>query len=91
MLRGNVTRDQKLKARLESGSRLLQIIELKRRARGCPKLGWAIEQRIIDRELRELEEDFRQNPPVLVAVGRRFSHGADSDNGMNSELHSGEE
>ncbi len=68
MLCDNAAREQTLRARLESGFSLLQTIELKRRLRGCPGLGWAIEQRIIDRELRELEEDlsapFQEVPSV---------------------------
>ncbi len=57
MLCDNAAREQTLRARLESGFSLLQTIESKRRLRGCPGLGWAIEQHIIDRELRELEEN----------------------------------
>jgi hypothetical protein len=57
MLCDNAAREQTLRARLESGFSLLQTIQSKRRLTGCPGLGWAIEQRIIDRELRELEEN----------------------------------
>jgi hypothetical protein len=57
MLCDNAAMEQTLRARLESGFSLLQTIQSKRRLTGCPGLGWAIEQHIIDRELRELEEN----------------------------------
>ncbi len=57
MLCDNAAREQTLRTRLESGFSLLQTIQSKRRLTGCPGLGWAIEQHIIDRELRELEEN----------------------------------
>ena len=47
--------DNTLRIRLTFGFSLLQTIESKRRLTGCPGLGWAVEQHIIDRELRELE------------------------------------
>ncbi|MCL6508965.1 MAG: hypothetical protein K6T59_18305 [Bryobacteraceae bacterium] len=53
---------QQIKERLESGVRILEAID-RRRAAGFPGAGWAIERRIVDRELRDLEREWRAHPP----------------------------
>lgn len=52
---------QELKERLESGFRILEAID-RRRAAGYPGAGWAIERRIVERELRDLEREWRAHP-----------------------------
>ena len=48
--------------RLESGCRMLEQILRRRLLDNSPGVGWAIERAIVDRELRDLEEDLRLNP-----------------------------
>jgi hypothetical protein len=50
------------KERLDSGFRLLRTILMRRQMTGAAGYGWAIERTVVDRELRELEEDFRSHP-----------------------------
>lgn len=57
--------EQAIKERLESGSRILENILLRRILMGSSGLGLGIERAIVNRELRELEEDLKLNPPVL--------------------------
>ena len=52
------------KERLESGCRILENILLRRILTGSPGLGSGIERAIVNRELRELEEDLRRNTAV---------------------------
>lgn len=54
---------QQIRERLESGVRILEAID-RRRAAGFPGAGWAIERRIVDRELRDLEREWRAHPPA---------------------------
>ncbi|MCS6953688.1 MAG: hypothetical protein RMK57_06085 [Bryobacterales bacterium] len=58
-----MSRRQELKERLENGLRILEAID-RRRAAGYPGAGWAIERRIVDRELRELEREWATHPTV---------------------------
>jgi len=37
------------------------MIQRRRVKEGSPRLGWAIERAIVDRELRELEEELRRS------------------------------
>jgi len=55
---------QTVKERLETGYHVLQTVLVYRSRIGSSGLGWGIERAIVDRELEELEEDLRANPPV---------------------------
>jgi len=47
--------DNALKLRLASSHAVLEVIDLKRAQTGNQNIGWAIEKRILDRELQDLE------------------------------------
>lgn len=70
---GGGNRDMKtvesVKDRLERGLHILDRILLRRALEGSPTLGWGIERAIVDRELRELEEECLQNPPFPPVAG----------------------
>jgi len=53
------------KERLEIGFDILESVRQRRLRSGDPGVGWAIECRILKRELRDLEEDLQRDPPVL--------------------------
>jgi hypothetical protein len=55
-------------ARLQTGYLLLRTIQILRAENNMPGYGWAVERAIVNRELSELEEDLRLNPPF---PGRR--------------------
>jgi len=50
------------KERLEIGFNILELVRQRRLSSGDPGVGWAIECRVLERELRDLEEDLRQDP-----------------------------
>lgn len=60
-----------IRARLESGFRIIELIRRQRVLRNSPSLGWAIEQAIIRRELEELEREWRVNPAKAGSAVRR--------------------
>ena len=47
--------NEDLKTRLARGRAILELLDMLRHSTGDPNRGWAIEKRLIDRELRELE------------------------------------
>jgi hypothetical protein len=51
-----------LKERLERGAALLEFIDRRREETRCPKIAASIERAVVDRELRELEEEMRRLP-----------------------------
>ncbi len=59
-----INHGQTAKERLETGFNVLQTVLVYRSRTGSAGLGWGIERAIVDRELDELEEDLRVNPPV---------------------------
>ncbi len=61
--------EESVKSRLERGLQVLDRILLRRALEGVPTLGWGIEKAIVDRELRELEEEYIQNPPFPPVAG----------------------
>lgn len=60
-----------IRARLESGFRILELIRRQRVLRNSPGLGWAVEQAILRRELEELEREWRFNPVPAGTIARR--------------------
>ncbi len=63
---------QARRERLQSNALLLQSILLYRRMKKSPGVGWGIERAIVDRELRELEEDLRLNPACGACAAVRI-------------------
>ena len=61
-----------IRERLERGFAILQMIQRRRIQEGSPKLGWAIERAIVDRELRELEGDSSCGPVPEVCLPIQF-------------------
>lgn len=61
--------NESTKARLERGFHILQRILLRRAMEGSATIGWGVERAIIDRELRELEEQCRQEFAVPPMAG----------------------
>lgn len=59
-------RRQTIRERLETGFQILETIRMRRLETGSPKLGWAVEKAIIDRELQDLERDLA--PEALARV-----------------------
>ena len=63
-----------LKERLERGAALLEFIDRRRVESRCPKIAASIERAVIERELRDLEDDMRRHPaavdPQVVRVRR---------------------
>jgi len=52
------------KERLKIGFGILELVRERRLSSGDAGLGMGIECQILERELRELEEDLRRHPPV---------------------------
>jgi hypothetical protein len=82
------SRVQTTKGRLESGFQILDMILLRRRLEDCPTLGLDMERAIIDRELRELEEDLRFNPPFQPGEGLRAPHNIRPDGNQGRDYRS---
>ena len=62
-----------LRDRLAEAAKLLEHLDQERTSRGDPGLGRMIEERIISRELRDLEfQDFDEEVERLTAVARGF-------------------
>jgi hypothetical protein len=53
------------KERLEIGFNILELIRRRRLRSGDPGVGLAVECRVLERELRDLEKDLRHDPPLL--------------------------
>jgi hypothetical protein len=64
-----------IRERLERGFAILEMIQRRRIQEGSPKLGWAIERAVVDRELRELEGDSLCGPVPEVCLPLPFPQG----------------
>jgi hypothetical protein len=54
--------------RLDCGARMLDSIDAQRQSRSDPKIFAAVENKIVDCELKELEAEWRANSEISVAL-----------------------
>lgn len=59
------------KERLEIGFNILELVRQRRLSSGDPGVGSAVECRVLERELRDLEKDLRHDPPLLSEQDRQ--------------------
>ncbi|MBX5495517.1 MAG: hypothetical protein IRZ15_09300 [Bryobacteraceae bacterium] len=60
------SKQQSARARLEQGFQILEAIRRRRLRKKSPELGASIERFIIQRELDELEADWKVHPPLSI-------------------------